>query len=164
MPSGGSGFRLRPPGEQHGPCDPVCDHLHCRGVKILASRLCGICNQPLGYNTRFYFGSNNDSERLHLYTVTIQHKACADHLFIYGEEPMTKKKDTEETEETPEAEYPPLTKEEDAGFLVVNGASFDFFDNRDDADEHARSLAQGRRTTSFVIACSAVVHTVKQNA
>ena len=42
------------PGTAYGPCEDDCDHLDCRDTRAEAEALCVRCQQPIGYDARYY--------------------------------------------------------------------------------------------------------------
>ena len=46
--------QLPAPGTMFGPCEEACDHIDCKLTRTEARTPCGICWEPIGYDTRFY--------------------------------------------------------------------------------------------------------------
>ena len=46
--------RLQKPGSAHGPCVGDCEHRDCALTRKMIAAPCGICEQPIGYDVRFY--------------------------------------------------------------------------------------------------------------
>ena len=43
------------PGSEYGPCvDRLCGHADCEANRQAAECICRICNQPIGYDTKYY--------------------------------------------------------------------------------------------------------------
>jgi hypothetical protein len=47
------------PGSEYGPCLSECKHRDCAASRTMVVIVCRICNQRIGYETRFYFEDNN---------------------------------------------------------------------------------------------------------
>lgn len=52
------------PGTVFGPCETPCQHRDCAVTRSMAAALCTTCNEPIGYEARFYL-DDADSQRLH---------------------------------------------------------------------------------------------------
>ena len=46
--------RIHPPGTDLGPCDEPCEHQDCADQHAIAAEICRYCDQPIGFDTRFY--------------------------------------------------------------------------------------------------------------
>jgi hypothetical protein len=46
--------RLPKPGTEHGPCPSPCKHTDCEQTRDMAALLCRVCEEPIGYDRRFY--------------------------------------------------------------------------------------------------------------
>lgn len=42
------------PGAEHGPCKKKCKHLDCAEQREWAAKPCSYCNEPIGYDAKFY--------------------------------------------------------------------------------------------------------------
>lgn len=49
---------LPAPGSEHGPCIKPCEHRDCVASRATASATCSWCDEPIGWDTRFYAGDN----------------------------------------------------------------------------------------------------------
>lgn len=50
---------LPAPGTEYGPCDtPECGHRDCEATRETAVSLCSWCDEPIGYDTRYYHGDS----------------------------------------------------------------------------------------------------------
>lgn len=45
---------LSSPGTKYGPCNEPCEHRDCNLTRQMAETKCAICNEPVGYEKRFY--------------------------------------------------------------------------------------------------------------
>lgn len=45
---------LPAPGTRTGPCAEPCEHMDCRATRENAAAECIHCNEPIGYDTRYY--------------------------------------------------------------------------------------------------------------
>lgn len=45
---------LAAPGTQAGPCAEDCQHTDCAATRAMADAECAYCDEPIGYETRFY--------------------------------------------------------------------------------------------------------------
>jgi hypothetical protein len=64
---------LPAPGEQYGPCvDEKCVHTDCAATRAMATGLCSICGEPIGYGVRFYSQSDNPDPQ------ACDHAACVE--------------------------------------------------------------------------------------
>ena len=45
---------IRSPGARHGPCLDLCIHQDCLELRAIAAAICPLCQQPIGYDNRFY--------------------------------------------------------------------------------------------------------------
>lgn len=45
---------LSAPGTEHGPCEEKCEHADCRETRLMSATVCHYCEEPIGYETRFY--------------------------------------------------------------------------------------------------------------
>ena len=50
---------LAAPGTETGPCVEPCNHTDCAATRQQAAALCGLCNQPISYDTPFYADPNH---------------------------------------------------------------------------------------------------------
>lgn len=50
---------IEKPGSKYGPCVNECEHRDCEASRRLVVKVCRICNERIGYETRFYFEGNN---------------------------------------------------------------------------------------------------------
>lgn len=48
-----AGF-LSEPGTEYGPCKEACEHTDCALIRKFATTPCRICEEPIGYNRRFF--------------------------------------------------------------------------------------------------------------
>jgi len=46
---------LSKPGTEYGPCPDPCKHTDCQATRDMAAALCHVCEEPIGYDRRFYF-------------------------------------------------------------------------------------------------------------
>jgi len=42
------------PGSEYGPCKEDCNHSDCAELRHMANLICNECNEPIGYEARFY--------------------------------------------------------------------------------------------------------------
>lgn len=56
---------LSKPGTKYGPCANECGHVDCAHTRKMATSNCTICNQPIGYETRFYVGQVDKNTYYH---------------------------------------------------------------------------------------------------
>ena len=49
---------LSAPGTEYGPCVEPCAHTDCAHTRRMAAALCPFCDEPIGYERRYY----NDGE------------------------------------------------------------------------------------------------------
>lgn len=45
---------LAAPGTEYGPCEGECQHTDCAATRSTATAECIHCDEPIGYDTRFY--------------------------------------------------------------------------------------------------------------
>ncbi len=45
---------LAEPGSPNGPCQELCQHIDCAESRRMAAAPCDRCQEPIGYNRRFY--------------------------------------------------------------------------------------------------------------
>jgi len=45
---------LPKPGTKLGPCTGTCKHKDCKESREMAASVCGICDEPIGFDHRFY--------------------------------------------------------------------------------------------------------------
>lgn len=54
-------------GEEIGPCvDERCGHADCAQTRAMAGKVCGFCNEPIGYGRGFFAVDGN----------VLEHSAC----------------------------------------------------------------------------------------
>ena len=41
-------------GSKYGHCEEGCDHIDCAEQRDMASSVCNECDEPIGYEARFY--------------------------------------------------------------------------------------------------------------
>ena len=65
---------LQRPGSRYGPCESECSHRDCALTRRMAAFACVLCDEPIGYNSRFYNlgGAPNDGAE------ELVHAACAE--------------------------------------------------------------------------------------
>ncbi len=49
---------LAQPGTAFGPCVEMCEHSDCGSTRAMAEAMCMHCDEPIGYDTRFYWIRN----------------------------------------------------------------------------------------------------------
>jgi hypothetical protein len=49
-------------GEEIGPCIEPCKHTDCAASRKDAETICGLCGEPIGYDTPVYFGAERKHE------------------------------------------------------------------------------------------------------
>ncbi len=45
---------LPKPGTEYGPCEEACEHSDCLAMLRTATELCLHCNEPIGYESRWF--------------------------------------------------------------------------------------------------------------
>jgi hypothetical protein len=50
--------QISKPGSRYGPC-VECSHIDCAKSRDMAQTICGICSEPIGYETGFYIDEGN---------------------------------------------------------------------------------------------------------
>lgn len=51
-----------------GPCEDVgCGHRDCKATRAMAESICRLCEQPIGYDVRFYHDNKNEGQWVHAF-------------------------------------------------------------------------------------------------
>ncbi len=65
---------LSKPGTDFGPCETDCKHRDCQQTRDMATKSCGICSEPIGYDRRFYRDNETTPPKYH-------HALCLEEKF-----------------------------------------------------------------------------------
>lgn len=52
-------------GTEIGPCVDPCEHTDCAQTREMAASICRFCNEPIGYEVRFYTDPDNKEHLVH---------------------------------------------------------------------------------------------------
>lgn len=55
---------LSKPGTEWGPCEGECEHRDCAATRENATKICRICDKPIGYENKFC-GDDTPGELVH---------------------------------------------------------------------------------------------------
>lgn len=53
---------LPPPGTELGPCLQECEHTDCEATRSMASAVCSLCGEPIGYDVRLFALYDSDAQ------------------------------------------------------------------------------------------------------